>query len=115
MRPGVAQDIEPEDPTTRSRRESVWSPTSTQDTEFNEFAGFSLVGLTRDAQARDLLEESLKGILARWRIAALEKAPEMVSAIRRSKVKSNGDVVSISGTLPAAMLRALAASHGEKH
>lgn len=50
-----------------------------------------------------------------WRIATQEKAPEMVSAIRRFKVESDGDSVSISGTLPTAMLRALAASHGEKH
>jgi len=40
---------------------------------------------------------------------------KMVSAIRRFKVESGGDSVSISGTLSTAMLRALAASHGEKH
>jgi len=50
-----------------------------------------------------------------WRIVAQEKAPEMVSAIRRFKVEIDGDSVSISGTLPTAMLKALAASHGEKH
>ena len=73
----------------------------------------SASGVTRDAQARDLLEDSLKGILAMWRIAAQEKAPEMVSAIRRFKVESNGDVVSISGTLPAATLRAFSQRRGE--
>ena len=49
-----------------------------------------------------------------WRIAAQEKVPATVSAIRRFKVESDGDSVSISD-LPTAMLRALAASHGEKH
>src|SRR5262245_42154493 len=40
-----------------------------------------------DAQARDLLEDSLRSILSMWWIAAQEKAPEMVSAIRRFKVE----------------------------
>ena len=48
-----------------------------------------------------------------WRIAAQEEAPEMASSIRRFQVESNGDVVSISGTRPAAMLRAFAERRGE--
>jgi len=39
-----------------------------------------------------------------WRIAAQEMAPEIVSAIRRFRVDSDGDSVSSSGTLPTAML-----------
>ena len=48
-----------------------------------------------------------------WRIAAQESAPEMVSAIRRFKVESNGNVVSISGMLPAARLRAFVERRGK--
>jgi len=46
-----------------------------------------------------------------WRIAAQEK---VIPVIRRFKVESDGDPVSIS-ELPTAMLRALTASRGEKH
>jgi len=49
-----------------------------------------------------------------WRIAARERVPAMVSEIRRFEVESDGDSVSVAD-LPTAMLRALAASHGEKH
>lgn len=71
----------------------------------------SATGLTTDAESRDLIEDSLRGVLALWRLAVQEKSPELVSVIRRFRVESDGDSVSISGTLPGSFLRSLSSSH----
>jgi hypothetical protein len=64
-------------------------------------------GLTTDAENRDLLADSLRGVLAMWRLAVQDKAPEMVSVIRRFHVDSDSDGVSIRGTLPSSFLESL--------
>ncbi|MCL4810380.1 MAG: hypothetical protein KJ062_21675 [Thermoanaerobaculia bacterium] len=64
-------------------------------------------GYTGDAETRELLEDALRGILAAMRIANQEK-PEVVSALRKFKVATDRDAVTISGTLDGATLRALA-------
>jgi hypothetical protein len=69
----------------------------------------SATGLTTDAESRGLIEDSLRGVLAMWRLAVQEKSPDMVSVIRRFRVESDNEGVSISGTLPASFLRSLAA------
>lgn len=71
----------------------------------------SATGLTSDAENRDLLEDSLRGVLAMWRLAVQEKSPELVSVLRRFRVEKDGEGVSISGTLPASFLKSLAAHH----
>jgi hypothetical protein len=71
----------------------------------------SATGLTSDAENRDLLEDSLRGVLAMWRLAVQEKSPELVSVLRRFRVEKDGESVSISGTLPASFLKSLAAHH----
>lgn len=67
-------------------------------------------GVTADAENRDLLEDSLRGVLAMWRLAVQEKSPELVSVIRRFQIDNDGDAVSIRGTLPASFLRSLKGS-----
>jgi hypothetical protein len=64
-------------------------------------------GYSDDAETRELLEDALRGILAALRIANEEK-PEVVSAIRKFKVGSDRNAVTISGTLDGATIRALA-------
>ncbi len=67
-------------------------------------------GVSPDAETRQLLEDSLRGVVAMWRLAVQEKSPELVSVLRRFKIDNDGDAVTVSGTLPASALRAL----GEK-
>jgi hypothetical protein len=63
-------------------------------------------GYSDDADTRELLEDALRGILAAMRIAAEEK-PEVVTAIRKFKVASDRNAVTISGTLDAATIAPL--------
>jgi hypothetical protein len=65
-------------------------------------------GLAPDAEKRELLEDSLRGVLAMWRLAVSEKSPELVSVIRRFRIDTDADSVSIHGTLPGTFLRSLA-------
>ena len=70
---------------------------------------FSATGLSSDAETRQLLEDSLRGLMAMWRLAAQEKSPELVSVVRKFNVSSDGDSVSIRGTVPGSLLRTFAA------
>ncbi len=63
-------------------------------------------GYSDDADTRELLEDALRGILAAARIAAEDK-PEVVSAIRKFKVGSDRNAVTISGTLDGATIKLL--------
>ena len=65
-------------------------------------------GVSPDAETRQLLEDSLKGVVAMWRLAVQEKSPELVSVLRRFKIDSDGDAVTVSGILPSSVLRSLA-------
>lgn len=67
----------------------------------------SATGLTADAETRDLLEDALKGVVAMWRLAVQEKSPEMVSVLRKFEVESDGEGVTIRGTLPGSFIRTL--------
>jgi hypothetical protein len=71
-------------------------------------------GLSADAENRALLQDSLRGLLAMWRLAVQEKSPEMVSVIRGFRVDSDSDGVTVRGTLPGSVLRSLAAHRRSK-
>jgi len=76
----------------------------------------SATGLSSDAENRDLIADSLRGMLAMWRLAVSEKSPELVSVLRRFQIDSDGEGVSIRGTLPGSFLRALSANrHAAKN
>jgi hypothetical protein len=64
-------------------------------------------GVARDADSRQLLEDSLRGLLAMFRLAVQDKSPELVPAIRQFTVSSDSDSVTIHGTLSGTTLRAL--------
>jgi hypothetical protein len=69
----------------------------------------SATGLASDADTRQLLEDSLRGVLAMWRLAVQDKSPELVSVLRKFTVSSDSEAVSIHGTLPGSFLRSAAA------
>jgi hypothetical protein len=65
----------------------------------------SASGLSADDETRDLLVDALKGVVAMWRLAVHEKAPELVPILRRFDIENDGEGVTVSGTLPASFLR----------
>jgi hypothetical protein len=71
-------------------------------------------GLSSDAETRQLLEDSLRGVLAMWRLAVQDKSPELVSALRKFTVSSDSESVSIHGTLSGTFLRSIAEKAGHK-
>lgn len=70
---------------------------------------FSATARTDDAETRELLEDTVKGLLSGWRLAVQEKAPELVSVIRQFSVNRSSNGVTLSGTVPAEMIRTLTA------
>lgn len=64
-------------------------------------------GVTDNDETRQLLEDSIRGILAMWRLAVQDKSPEAVTALRRFKVGTDGQAVTIKGTLTGDDLRSL--------
>jgi hypothetical protein len=67
----------------------------------------SATGLSSDADTRQLLEDSLRGLMAMWRLAVQDRSPELVSVLRKFSVSSDSETVSIHGTLSGSALRAL--------
>jgi hypothetical protein len=66
-------------------------------------------GLSADGETRQLLEDALRGVLAMWRMAAQEKSPELVSALRKFEVDGDREGVTVSGTLSGDVIRMLTA------
>lgn len=70
-------------------------------------------GITRDPETLQLLEDTLRGALAAMRLAAQDKAPEMVSVLRKFDVSRTSDSVAISGTFPAQTLKDFVAKQAQ--
>ena len=68
---------------------------------------FAATGFSPDAETRELLEDALRGVMAMWRLAVNERAPELVSVIRRFQISRGAEGVSIRGTLPSGFLESL--------
>lgn len=64
-------------------------------------------GVTDNDETRQLLEDSIRGVVAMWRLAVQEKSPEAVAMLRRFKIASDGQAVTIKGTLTGDFLRSL--------
>jgi hypothetical protein len=75
----------------------------------NDALALQATGLCADAETRSLIEDALRGLTAAWRMAAQEKSPELVSAIRKFEIRSNDEGVTISGKLPGELIRSLTA------
>lgn len=71
-------------------------------------------GLSGDAETLELLEDTIRGALSAMRLAVKDKAPEMVSVLRRFDVSRTGDSVKITGSIPAATIRELATKKHSK-
>lgn len=67
------------------------------------------IGLSGDAETLELLEDTVRGALSAMRLAVKDKAPEMVSVLRRFDVSRKSDSISVEGSIPAATLRELMA------
>jgi len=66
-------------------------------------------GLSSDEETRGLLEDTLRGLTAAWRLAAQEKSPQLVAVIRKFQVSRDDEGVTISGKLPGDLIRSLSA------
>jgi hypothetical protein len=69
---------------------------------------FQAAGVAPDQDTRDLLEDTLRGLTAAWRIAVEDKYPDLVPVIRKFEVRHRNNEVSISGSIPGSLLRELA-------
>jgi hypothetical protein len=67
------------------------------------------VGLSNDEETLQLLEDTVKGALSALRLAVKDKAPEMVSVLRRFDVSRKSDSIRVEGSIPAATIRDLMA------
>ena len=66
-------------------------------------------GVSGDAETLQLLEDTAKGALSALRLAVKDKAPEMVSVLRRFDVSRTDDYIRIEGSIPAGTIRDLMA------
>ena len=66
-------------------------------------------GLSNDTETLQLLEDTVRGALAAMRLAVKDKAPEMVSVLRKFDVDRKSDSITVEGSIPAATLRELMA------
>ena len=66
-------------------------------------------GLSNDAETLQLLEDTIRGGLSALRLAARDKAPEMVTVLRGFDVSTKKDAVLIEGSIPASSLREMMA------
>ncbi|HJQ37452.1 MAG TPA: hypothetical protein VKB93_09960, partial [Thermoanaerobaculia bacterium] len=66
-------------------------------------------GLSNDSETLALLEDTVRGALAAMRLAVKDKAPEMVSVLRKFDVTRKADSITIEGSIPGNTLRELMA------
>lgn len=81
----------------------VWAKDKGDSLELGAF------GLSNDDETLQLLEDTIRGGLSALRLAAKDKAPDMVTVIRRFDVSRKNDAVMIEGSIPAAQLREMMA------
>jgi hypothetical protein len=82
---------------------AVWA------TDTGDAVKLAAFGIARDDETLGLLEDTLRGALAAMRLAVQDKAPDMVSVLRKFTVSRSNDAVAISGTVPASEIRKLTA------
>jgi len=86
---------------------AVWATDSGDSLKLGGF------GIARDAETLQLLEDTIRGALAAMRLAAQDKAPELVSVLRKFDVSRTTDSVAITGTLPAQTLKDFVAKQAQ--
>jgi hypothetical protein len=78
-------------------------------TDTGDSLKLNAIGLSGDAETLGLLEDTLRGALSAMRLASQDKAPEMVSLLRKFSVTRTDNSVSISGSIPAEAFKTWAA------
>lgn len=73
------------------------------------------LGVGHDAETLGLVEDTLRGALAAVRLAVQDKSPDLVPVLRKFQVSRSRDTVSISGTIPAEVLKTLIAKQRAAH
>jgi hypothetical protein len=77
---------------------AVWGGSGTDGLTFGGTA------LSADSETRQLLDDTVRGLLAMWRLAAQEEHPEWVPILRDFKVDQTADGVTLTGSIPASIL-----------
>lgn len=77
----------------------LWSRESSETLQFGSRT------TARDDETSEAIEDLVRGALATWRVAVSEKAPELVSQIRKFEVSRDGRSVSLRGAIPASIIR----------
>ena len=62
-------------------------------------------GISTDEEARQNIEDILRGMIAAWRMSVESKNPELLAALRKFSVVRDHEGVTISGRLPAELLK----------
>ena len=75
----------------------------------------SATGLSQDEETRQLLEDSIRGVLAMWRLGAQERSPELIPVLRSFQVRRNAEGVTVAGKLSGEVLRALVEASRSKN
>jgi hypothetical protein len=78
---------------------AVWA------TDAGDQLKLSAIGLSNDEETLQLLEDTVRGALAAMRLAVKDKAPEMVSVLRRFDVDRKSDSIRVDGSIPAATIK----------
>ena len=82
---------------------AVWA------TDTGDALELGAIGLSSDTETLELLEDTIRGALAAMRLAVKDKAPEMVSVLRRFDVSRKSDSILVEGSIPASTLKELMA------
>jgi hypothetical protein len=88
---------------------AVWA------TDSGNAMSFGAVGIGRDAETLQLVEDTVRGALSMLRLSVQDKAPDLVSALRNFSVSRSADAVSVNGTVPADVLKSLMAKAHSAH
>jgi hypothetical protein len=78
---------------------AVWA------TDKGDALALGALGLSADAETLELLEDTIRGGLSAMRLAAKDKAPEMVPVLRRFDVARANGGVTVTGSIPADQLK----------
>jgi len=78
-----------------------------QATVKGEAIDISVAGVTASDETRQLMEDSIRGVVAMWRLSVQDKSPEAVAMLRRFKIGNDGQAVTVKGTLTGDFLRSL--------
>lgn len=78
-------------------------------TDTGDSLKLSGLGVSRDTETLQLLEDTIRGALAAMRLAVQDKSPDLVGVLRKFDVSHTTDTVQVTGSIPAETLRTFVA------